>query len=258
MKEIPIMPDEYKGNFRKKNKYNDDVAREWTNDEIKWCLNLKEKGFTIKEIAQSIDRGTTSVSIKMKRLSKKNDNYNTNHIDEKYEINKLFFDIIKPKTILDVYCGTKSYWKNNTNVAVTTNDKDDSIEADFHLDALKFLCLLYADGKKYDLIDLDPFGTSYECFDLAIKMANKGIIITLGEMGHKRFKRFDFVRNAYGINNIDNFNSLNMIKEIKRIGLINKKKLTIEFIKDWNGISRVWLSIEKYKSTEQWNNKFED
>ena len=57
---------------------------------------------------------------------------------------------------------------------------------------------------KFDLIDLDPFGSAYDCFDLAIKMAKKGLCITLGELGHKRWKRLDFVSSHYGIDNIDN------------------------------------------------------
>ena len=43
-----------------------------------------------------------------------------------------------------------------------------------------------------------------------------------------------------------------MIKEIQRIGLMNKKVLNVEFKRDWNGISRVWFSIEKHKTIEQW------
>lgn len=251
-KSIPKMPEEYKGKICKKDKYKRNNARLWTKEEEEWCLKLRSQGYNTEEIAMSVDRELTSVSLKMKRLTKKNDTYNKKHLVDKYETNKEFYEYLQPKTILDVYCGAKSYWRNNTKANCVTNDKDANVEADYHLDALKFLCKNYIEGKKYDMIDLDPFGTSYECLDLAIKMAKKGLVITLGEMGHKRFKRFDFVRRAYGIDNLDDFTSDNIIKEIQRIGLVNKKILHVHIKKDWQGISRVWFTIEKHKSTEQW------
>lgn len=132
---------------------------------------------------------------------------------------------------------------------------DKTIDADEHMDSLKLMCKLYLENKKYDMIDLDPFGSAYDCFDLAIKMAKKGLIITLGEMGHKRFKRLDFVRRMYGIESLEEFTSDRIIEEIQKIGLKNKKILNVYKKKDWQGISRVWFTIDKYKVTEQWDAK---
>ena len=53
---------------------------------------------------------------------------------------------------------------------------------------------------RFDLIDIDPFGSAYDCFDLSIKIAEKGLIITYGEMGHIRWKRLDYVNRIYNIN----------------------------------------------------------
>lgn len=253
-KTIPKMPEEYKGKTLSKNEYVKNIPRKWTDKEIEWCLNLREQGYTNSEIAISTDREEVSVSIKLKRVGKKKDTYNKKHIEDKYTTNLLYYNELNPKTILDVYCGEKSYWRNNTDAICVTNDKDKSIVADYHLDALKFLCLNYVEGNKYDLIDLDPFGSAYECLDLAIKMANKGLIVTLGEMGHKRFKRLDFVKRMYDIHELEDFTSQKLIQEIQRIGLKNKKLLKVHTIKDWQGISRVWFTIEQYKVTEQWIN----
>ena len=38
------------------------------------------------------------------------------------------------------------------------------------------------------------------------RMAKKGIIITLGEFGHLRWKRTDFVEKKYNITDLKNFN----------------------------------------------------
>lgn len=247
------MPEEYKLETTKKSNITLTQPRRWSEEEINWMLKKKESGYSTLELADSMDRSEVSVSIKLKRLLKKNGNYNKKHVLEKYEVNREFIEIINPKSVLDVYCGTTSFYKKNfSDIKVTTNDKDIEIDADYHLDSLRFICLMYNENKKFDVVDLDPFGSAYECFDLAIKMAKKGIVITLGEMGHKRFKRLDFVRRMYGINSLDDFSSDNIIKEIINIGKKNKKKLTPIFHKDWSGISRVWFKIETMKITEQW------
>jgi tRNA G26 N,N-dimethylase Trm1 len=107
--------------------------------------------------------------------------------------------------------------------------------------------LEYSKNNKYDLVDLDPFGSAYDCFDLAIKMATKCLIITFGELGHKRFKRLDYVSRHYDINNINDFTTDNLIKEVIKIGKRNKKELTPVFIKDWRNISRVYFEINNIK-----------
>ena len=96
---------------------------------------------------------------------------------------------------------------------------------------------------------------SKSCFDLAIKMSKKAIIITLGELGHKRFKRLDYVRRYYGIEKLNDFTTDNLIKHIIKIGERNKKLLIPVYIKDWNNIARVYFKIKKIKITEQWNKK---
>ena len=113
--------------------------------------------------------------------------------------------------------------------------------------------MLYVDKqnkyyKEYDIIDLDPFGSAYDCFDLAIKMAKKGLIITFGELGHKRFKRLDFVRRYYGIETLEDFTTDNLIKHIIKIGERNKKILKPIYVKEWRNISRVYFRIENTKA----------
>ncbi len=247
--DIPKMPDEYKGEYTTSCGYTATAPRKWTDKEIEFLKNLKAQGYSNKEIAVSLDRSETSVSIKAKRLGKKQDTYNKGHIAEKYELNTAFLSDLKPKTILDLYCGTKSFYKP---LNVVTNDIDEDIPADYHQDAFKLICKLYYEGKKFDLIDLDPFGSAYDCFDLAVKMANKGLVITLGELGHKRWKRLDYVSSHYGIQTLDEFTIENLIKHIQAIGKRNKKLLTVWQYREWQNIGRVYFTIDKLKVTEQW------
>jgi hypothetical protein len=247
-----LMPSEYKGEYTKNGGLTKFQPRKWTEKEIEWVNMLKEKGFNTKQIAECIDRDVTQVSIKIKRLGKKSMTYNQGHFEEKFAVNYDFVKMIKPKSVLDVYAGFASVYKKLNCDNVISNDKNEKSNTEYHLEALDFVCKMYIDKRKFDLIDLDPFGSAYDCFDLAIKMAKKGLVITLGELGHKRFKRLDFVRRYYGIETLEDFTTDNLVKHIIKIGERNKKTLTPIYVKDWRNIARVYFKIEQLKITEQW------
>jgi len=253
-REVPKMPNKYKGKEygkvdTKQNKKK--PHRLWTDEELEWCKQLRKDGYTNKEIAQSVDRTKVSVRIKLKRELKKNGNYNAPHKAKKYNANAIFMEYIKPNSVLDLY-SADSYYSRFDGIDLTTNDINDNFDTDYNLDAHKLICKLYYEDKKYDLIDLDPFGSAFDSFDLAIKMAKKGLIITFGEMGHKRFKRLDFVSRYYGIDNLDDFTIDNLVSYVQEIGIRNKKKLNVRFKKEWRNIARVYFEIEEYKITQQW------
>lgn len=250
---IPKMPEEYKGVTHKSGGYTTSEPRVWTKEEIAWIEDLKQKGYSNKEIAESTGRTVTSVAIKIKRLGKKEGTYNAAHVEDKYKVNDEFIKMINPKTVLDCYCGTKKFYVDYLGENVISNDIDEKIDADYNENALKCLCNLYP--QTFDLIDLDPYGSAYDCFDLAVKMADKAIVITFGELGHKRWKRLDFVSRYYGIETLDDFTLDNFIEHVQMIGRRNKKQLTPIFIREWRNIGRVWFKIEPLKITEQWDKK---
>lgn len=227
------MPEEYYGKIKKGCGYTNTNPRDWTENEIKWILEKKKEGFTNKQIADKIGRTETSLSIKLKRLSKKENTYNKRHIQEKKDINCHFLNYIKPKTILDLYAGSKVYDKN---IIATKNDINKELDTEYHEDAFKLICKLYSEDKNYDLIDLDPYGSAYDCFDLAIKMAKKGLIITLDD-----------------INNMYDFDMQHLIDYIIKIGKRNKKQLKVYDAKEWQNIGRVWFIIQPLKITKQWD-----
>ena len=249
----PKMPEEYRGAMIKNGGYTKTNPREWTQEEIIWCENLRDRGYSTSEIALSVGRTKTSVATKIKRLSKRDETYNDAHRLEKYALNSEFVKYVNPKTVLDCYCGNKRFYA--TCSEAISNDIDETIPADHHLDAFKLLCMLYQQGKSFDLIDLDPYGSAYDCFDLAVKMARKAIVITFGELGHKRFKRLDFVGSHYGIETIEQFTLDTLIKHVQMIGRRNKKSLIVWQKREWHNIGRVWLIIEPLKVTSQWEPK---
>jgi hypothetical protein len=250
MRDIPMMPDEFKGATTTNGGYTKTSPRKWTDKEIEWVKRLMSEGYSNKEIAVSIGRSEVSTQIKIKRLGKKAASYNTEHIADKYQTNIDFISYLQPKSVLDVYSGEKSFYSDYC--SVVSNDKNESFNTDYHLDSLDFCCLMYHKGTKVDLVDLDPFGSAYDCFDLAVKMAQKGLVITLGELGHKRWKRLDFVSRYYGIHRLEDFTLDNLIEHIQMIGLRNKKLLKVYAKREWRNIGRVWFEIEPYKITSQW------
>lgn len=251
---VPKMPEEYKGKVNKNGGYTSSSPRVWTDEKLKWVKHLIEQGYSNREIAESVGRTLTSVAIKIKRLGKKDGNYNADHIQEKYAVNQKFFDAIKPKSILDCYCGESMFYAGYIG-AISNDINPNIISADYHMDAHKLLCKLFCEDSKFDLIDLDPFGSAYDCFDLAIKMAQKGIIITFGEMGHKRWKRLDYVGRYYGIGSLADFTLENLIAHVQMIGHRNKKNLIVCYQREWRNIARVWFKIEPLKITEQGEGK---
>lgn len=224
--------------------------RTWTKEDLDLLESMLSKKENIKTIALSLNRSIISVKIKIKRLNKKNDSYNEKHRDDKYLYNQLFLEKIKPKSLLDVFAGNSCY---KGYVKVTTNDINHNFNCDYNMNAFDLLCKLYLEKKKFDIVDLDPFGSAIHCLPLALLIAKKGLIITLGEVGHIRWKRLDFVSKWYNINSIEEFTSDKLINEIIIIGKRYKKTLTPIFKRDYKNISRVWFEISDYKETKQWH-----
>lgn len=230
------------------------VSKKWSEEEIEKLKNMREKGHDYDSIAAHLGRSRVSVKLKYKRLQKRNGSYNFDHIDEKYDMNQQFLNFVKPNSLLDLYSGDKSFYDGKVKKLVT-NDKLKTADSTYHKDALACICDLYSENKKFDIIDLDPFGSAYDCIDLAVKMANKGLVITLGELGHKRWKRLDFVSSHYGICSMEDFTMQNMIEHIQMIGRRNKKDLIVWGSKEWKNIGRVYFTISPIKITSQWEGK---
>ena len=235
------------------NIYTKTIPKKWSGEEIEQLKQDKASWMNISELAEKYGRSEVSISIKLKRLWKKNWQYNKQHIQDKYDTNYAFKNIIQPKNVLDLYCWVNMWWANNCMWNVYSNDKDKSINCEYHEDAERLINRLWLEWDKFDVIDLDPYGSAFECFDKAIRMATKWLIITLWEMWHKRFKRLDFVRYRYDIETLEEFTVDRLINKIQRIGKANKKQLTPIFVKEWNRIARVYFKVEPIKITEQWN-----
>jgi hypothetical protein len=215
----------------------------WSEEEMSKLLSLKKQGLSFYDIGKVLGRTPYSCNRKYYKLMKKLDTYNDKHRNLKYEYNKQFLQQIEASTILDAFSGGVSWWKSNTTLNVVDNDINID-GADYKLDAFDFLYLHRK--KKYDIIDLDPFGSAFDCFDFALQIAQKGLIITFGEIVGRRFNRMDFVEHRYNMKYIEDFTTDNLIKYIQDRGMIFRKILTPIIKAEMTNISRVYFKIEHF------------
>ena len=233
--------------------------RKWSDEELEWCKELHGMGYSYSEIAISIRRTKDSVQSKMNEMLKKTNAYNSQHIEEKFRVNVEFADSVinshsgsnRHFKILDLYCGYNGFWtqyaesKKNIRIDVTTNDKNPEIKADYNEDAERLIHKLYYEKNMYDIVDIDPFGSPYECLELGVKMAKRGLCVTFGDLKLKQWGCLDFMRDRYGIETMDEMNVDSLIAYVIKVGRRNGKALEVFHQSVWNKLARVWFRVEQ-------------
>lgn len=245
-----IAPENILGTEKKSGGYTKTNPKSWSQPEIDWVIAQKQNGYSIDEIANALGRSAVSVQIKLKRITKSDDSYNARFRELKYFANDAFAAQIAPGRVLDLFAG-ESWWKAQGFTAVT-NDINEQFETDYHLPAFDLLCDLYRSGEKFDIIDVDPFGSAYECLDFAVRLATDGVVVSFGEWGHKRWKRTDFVSSRYGINSVDEFEVERFVSEFQRIARMHKKTATVFDSLQYGNFLRVYFVLDVFKETSQW------
>ena len=82
-------------------------------------------------------------------------------------------------------------------------------------------------------------------------MAQKGLIITFGELGHKKFKRIDYVQKTYNIQSLEQFTLENINKHVIKYATQFQKKLTPAYIRDYNYIGRIYYTVTPQNKEEE-------
>jgi hypothetical protein len=215
----------------------------WSNQDCERLLSLKKEGASFEDIGKVFGKTGYACNRKYYKLMKKNDTYNLKHRKTKYLQNLRYLEQVQADSLLDVYSGGVSWWKSNSNLKVIDNDIKKQ-GADFAMDAYDFL--YHHRKQKFDIVDLDPYGSAYDCFDLALQIADKGMIITFGEIVGRRFNRMDFVEHRYDIKYIDEFTTNKLSEYVEQRGLIYRKKLIPIIKAEMTNISRVYYKIEHF------------
>lgn len=171
------------------------VPKKWSQQEINMLLSNASS----REIAQKTNRTLASVSLKRKRIKMAQGfGYNSAHVKEKYEMNEMFLRRFKVDvSVADLYAGPTSWYRGRVGTLFENDKKHGGRAADVVLKEMQ--------TSSFDIVDIDPFGSAFECYENAARVAKKGLIVTYGEMGHLRFKRLDFVRKNHGITTLDGF-----------------------------------------------------
>ena len=249
MNNIPLMPEEFKSGIKFFVKYNGTMATKWTDEEEAWCWDLFKQGYKYSEIAYSIGREEQATRTKMKRLKKRYNIYNDKHRDDKYATNDMYLEYMTNKytinNILDVFCGYEMFYSKRGFNSIN-NDINKEINCDYNLSASKLLKMMIKENKKFSIVDLDAFGATITYLEDALLLAENGLVMTLGELGHKRWKRLDFISKHYNnIKSVEDITVDNFIDEIIKIASLNEVKLRVIHSKDWTNIGRVWFEIIK-------------
>lgn len=208
--------------------------------------DLINSGYTLYHISKKYDITITQAKSILSKYKKESNTYNVDHIKVKYQINNEFFHCIKPKTILDLFCGRNRYWATNfgDKSLVISNDlledKFANPDPGYNIDANILMNNFIANNECFDLVDVDPYNSPAEFIDSAIKLAVKGLIITFGDLPNvKRFKKYDYFYKHYGItDSIENINIQSLAEY-----LVEKTNNRFEIFEaySWKTCGRVYL-----------------
>ena len=171
--------------------------------------------------------------------------YNQDHVNEKYEINRIVYDSIKPGTILDLFAGKMRFWKTEygDRSLVIDNDQVKEFGTFFKEDSAKLVKRLMEEDMFFDLIDVDPFGCPAPYIEYAVTHAKKGVIITDGcawsaVAFHKVATRQEYFKRVYGTESENREGScLDIIKYVQRL----RPDFNYKIYRDWRCCWRAWV-----------------
>jgi len=120
-------------------------------------------------------------------------------LDFKYDLDRHFVKQVGTRTLIDAYAGNSNRYIR-MKIEAMTNDLDTQYETNYHLPADRFLNLLHGSGMTADVVDLDPYDSCWICLPTAVKLANKGLIVTYTDFENWRYKRSKVILSQVGLN----------------------------------------------------------
>jgi hypothetical protein len=117
--------------------------------------------------------------------------------DFKYDLDRKFVKELGAVTIIDAYAGTSNRYAS-MKLEVMSNDLDNTCNTNYHLCADRFLNLIHGSGMTADVVDLDPYASCWHCLPTAIKLANKGLVVTYTDYTNWRFHRTAVIERQIG------------------------------------------------------------
>jgi len=171
----------------------------------------------------------------------------------KYDADRAFAKEIQADTIVDAFAGDSRKYSPLKNVNwIITNDIDQKCKTDFHLPADRFLAQMYGEARNVDLVDLDPYGSCWDCLPTAVKLARKGLIVSYGDFSNWRYKRWEIIQYQLGCvpESLEQYGQLLMLMTMRMGMTYAKKKLIPKYKYSPNKyFVRIYYTVEAGK----WN-----
>ncbi len=230
-------------------------SRTWSKEDIDSLIEYKSMGYNDRQIARKLNRTQEAIRGMWRKNKRKVVGSNIPGIEDKPKYNSMFLNDIKPKSIFDGFAGETSFYEEYSlikNVTLISNDNDPAYATShtYNEDAELLMAKLFGHKQKYDLVDIDTFGSPFDYIRLGIKLAKKGIIITFGEFYTKQFgENNDHIDRCYNIKSIEDLTIESLIEEVKRMGRQCLKTLNEKYIihNKHKTNYRVYFEIETYK-----------
>lgn len=217
---------------------------QWDSDKENYAIAYREQGNTYHEIGKILGTTATSVKHKIRRIQQ-NDNQNRyRHTEEKSEMFHRHIVRADGIKVLEMHCGfggmTEVYSQHGSvecydidrkRVDFVNEKKLDGVTA-ARGDSEKELYRLVAEGRTYDVVDIDPYGLPSRYFPHAFALINDGLMfLTFPMMGVAQINKITIrhYQAFWGIELSDNAVYVEKIKA-KLVDFAFQHKREVEFL----------------------------
>lgn len=224
------------------------------------ALEMKDSGMTYKAIAEELGTTATSIKHKVRRLKQSANEDRYKHTAEKIQQAEKYLSTAG-NNILETNSGfggmTEFY--NQIGVVECYDIKKDRVEfidslamqsvTAIHGDSEKELYKLVANKRKYDVIDLDPYGMPSRYFPHVFSLIDKGVLfVTLPMIGVAQMNKIT-IRHldafwGVSLNDKDKYIDL-VVKRMKDYAFMHKREIRVLDVQKIDRIYRICLSVEK-------------
>lgn len=224
------------------------------------ALEMKNSGATYKTIAKELGTTATSVKHKVRRLQQSSNQDRYKHTAEKIQQAEKYLAAFG-NNILETnsgFGGMTEFYNQIGKVECYDIKKDridfvDSLGMEgvtaIHGDSEKELYKLIANKRKYDIVDLDPYGMPSRYFPHVFSLIDKGILfVTLPMIGVAQMNKIT-IRHLdafWGVSLEDKSKYIDLVtKRMKDYAFMHKREIRILDVQKIDRIYRICLSVEK-------------
>lgn len=228
------------------------MSKEAISENLQEISEYLSMGFTYRHLAKKYDCTEKYLRELVSKNKKLTNVYNLDHVEQKYRINKEFYETIQPSSVLDVCCGRSRFWASNygNECKVISNDNmvDPNSVPDFKMtiDADKLLQAYSLADKHFDIVDVDLYGSPKDCLETAINIADKGLVVTFGDFKiNRRFSSNtnNLFKKYYGIV-VSSGEKITIEHLAKHVVKLSGNKLKVWEICDWRNCDRIYFIKE--------------